>query len=399
MIGFIPSHMKGVVVYQNGGPEVLEYKTDLPIPSCQENQVLVHNSFSAINYIDTYLRTGLYAAPKPEILGKEASGTVAAVGSGPNQFGFRPGDRVVWLGNGGYGEYTTVAMEKTIKIPQGISDEDAVGGFMTGMTALSLVRESYPVQKRDWVLLHAAAGGVGLVMCQILRHMGAKVIGTAGGREKCELAKQNGADYMVDYNMPGAPNFVEEVKRLTNGVGVHVVFDSVGKDTWEGSMEAVRRKGSVVFYGNSSGPVPPFSVGYVSIPPVFASQWKTGCHLGQCDLASQDPASARCTHKSPLSCICPLVVLLLFVHNKLQSLSSRLCLTVVVWFTLSPLLYSVMYLLIQGIDFPYRKLAAKNIHIARPNMVHYITTREEFEYYANDFFRQAQKRHDEDQHP
>jgi NADPH:quinone reductase len=261
MASNVPRAMKAVVIEQNGGPEELQYKEDYPTPSAEKEQLLVKNEVIGVNYIDTYFRTGLYPLPsKPAIIGQEASGTVAAVGLGYNPLGFNVGDRVVWMKFEAYAEYSAVPAEKTIKIPDGISNEDAVGGFLMGMTALSLVRESYAVQKGDWVMLHAAAGGVGLLMCQLLRAIGAKTIATAGGPEKCELAKKNGADHVIDYKSPGGPKWLDEVKRLTNNEGVAVVYDSVGKDTWEDSLDAARRKGKVVFYGNASGPVPPFPI-------------------------------------------------------------------------------------------------------------------------------------------
>ena len=195
--------------------------------------------------LTTTHRTGLYPQSYPLILGQEASGVVAGFGKDGDKYGLKEGDRVVWIKIGGYAEYTTCSAEKSIKIPDGISDEDAVGGFLMGMTALSLVQESYPVQKGDWVLVHAAAGGVGLLMCQILRHMGARMIGTAGGPEKCALAKENGAEFMIDYKKTEGPSWVEQVREITKGEGVAVVYDSVGKDTWEQSLQAIRRKGKV----------------------------------------------------------------------------------------------------------------------------------------------------------
>ena len=261
MASTTPKTMRAVVLEQNGSPDELHYRTDYPVPYPEKDQLLIKNEVSGINFIDTYFRTGLYPLPsKPAILGQEAAGTVAALGSGFNPLGFNVGDRVVWMKFGSYAEYSAVPAEKTIKIPDGISNEDALGSFLMGMTALSLVREAYAVQKGDWVMLHAAAGGVGLLMCQLLRAIGAKTIATAGGPEKCKLAKENGADYVIDYKSPDGPKWLDEVKRLTNGEGVTVVYDSVGKDTWEDSLEAARRKGKVVFYGNSSGPVPPFPV-------------------------------------------------------------------------------------------------------------------------------------------
>jgi NADPH:quinone reductase len=265
MASNIPKTMNAIVVEQNGGPEQLQYKPDYPTPSPEKDQLLVKNEIIGINFIDTYFRTGLYPlSSKPAIIGQEAAGTVVAVGPGSNSLGFNVGDRVIWMKFGAYAEYSAVPWQKTIKIPEGLSSEDAIGGFLMGMTALALVEEAYRVQKGDWVMLHAAAGGVGLLMCQLLKARGARTIATAGGPEKCELAKKNGADHVVDHKNPDGPKWLDEVKRLTNDEGVAVVYDSVGKDTWEDSLEAARRKGKVVFFGNASGPVPPFPIARLS---------------------------------------------------------------------------------------------------------------------------------------
>lgn len=249
--------MKAIVVEKLGGPEVLETKTDHPVPTAGQGQLLVKNNISGINYIDTYFRTGLYPSAKPEILGREGAGTVVAVGPGPNPWNFKAGDRVAWLGTGGYAEYTAVPADKTVKIPDGVKDEDAIASFLSGLTVLTLAKETYAVQKGDWVLLHAAAGGAGFLMTQVLKSIGAKVIGTAGGAEKVALVKSLGADYVIDYRSEEGKDWVGQVKEITGGRGVDVVYDSVGKDTWEGSLEAVKKKGTIVWFGNASGPVPP----------------------------------------------------------------------------------------------------------------------------------------------
>ncbi|KAH7020541.1 hypothetical protein EDB80DRAFT_821624 [Ilyonectria destructans] len=253
----LPSTQRAVVVEQVGGPEVLQYRTDYKIPTPEQGQVLVKNTFSGINFIDTYFRTGLYPSSKPEVLGREASGTVVALGPGADEYGLEVGDRVVWLGSSGYAEYTAAPAAKTVKIPEGVSDQDAVAGFMSGLTVLALAREAYEVKPGDWVLLHAAAGGAGLLMMQVLKAMGAKVIGTAGGEDKVAIVKSLGADHVIDYRSESGKDWVNLVKDITNGRGVDVVYDSVGKDTWEGSLEVVKRKGTVVWFGNASGPVPP----------------------------------------------------------------------------------------------------------------------------------------------
>ncbi|EXJ78553.1 NADPH2:quinone reductase [Capronia coronata CBS 617.96] len=258
----LPSTMKAILVPQNGGAEVLQYTESQPIPPLSDGQVLVKNNFSGINFIDTYFRSGLYPPPGgklPAIIGQEGAGTIAKI-AGSNPLGFKEGDRVVWIFRGGYAEYTAVPADRVIKIPAGVSDEHAVGGFLMGMTALSLVKEAYPVQKGDTVLVHAAAGGMGLLLCQLLRGMDVTVIGTAGGPEKCALAKENGATHIIDYKASSGPSWVEQVLKLTGGKGVDCVFDGVGKDTWEGSLEVAKRKGKVVYFGNASGAVPPFNI-------------------------------------------------------------------------------------------------------------------------------------------
>ncbi|KAL4802333.1 hypothetical protein BDV18DRAFT_164157 [Aspergillus unguis] len=253
----LQSTMKAIVTEKTGGPEVLEVRTNHPVPKAEQGQLLVKNQIIGINYIDTYFRTGLYPSPKPEILGREAVGTVIGIGPGPNPYNFQVGDRVAWMATGSYAEYSAVPQEKTVKVPDEISSEDVLGSFLSGLTVLSLAKETYAVQKGDWVLLHAAAGGAGLLMTQILKTIGATVIGTAGGKEKVELVKSLGADYVIDYRSDEGKDWVKKVKEITNGRGVDVVYDSVGKDTWEGSLEAVKRKGTIVWFGNASGPVPP----------------------------------------------------------------------------------------------------------------------------------------------
>jgi len=260
--------MAAIRTPKTGPASVLEYTTSQPILTLQPGQILVKNTLAGVNYIDTYFRSGLNPAPPgasmPMIIGEEAAGTVADANDHPD---FKPGDRVIWLHFGGYAAYTAVPAEKVVKIPTGISDEDALGVFLMGMTAVGLVQESHKVECGQWVLCHAAAGGVGLLMCQILKRLGARMIGTAGGPEKCALAKENGAEFVIDYK--AEKDWVGKVREITGGEGVHVVYDSVGKDTWEGSLEVVRRKGSVVFFGNASGPPPP-----IPLPKITAKNLK-----------------------------------------------------------------------------------------------------------------------------
>jgi NADPH2:quinone reductase len=215
--------MRAVVLSELGGPEQLKYSESEQLPNLRDGEVLVKNAFAGINYVDIYHRTGVYPLGKlPTVIGQEAAGTIVAT-RGPNPLGLEVGDRVVWIGLGAYAEYTAVPFGQCVRIPPEIADEDATSILLMGMTALSLVRQAYAVQKGDVVLVHAAAGGVGLLLCQILSAMGATVIGTAGSREKCALAKKNGAAYTIDYNASSGPSWVEQVKEITKGEGVDVV--------------------------------------------------------------------------------------------------------------------------------------------------------------------------------
>lgn len=257
----IPKTMKGVLIEKTGGVEVLQYKTDLPVPTPKEGEVLVKNDFIGINYIDTYFRTGLYPAPKPEILGREAEGTIVSTGGG-NLYNLKVGDRVVWMGTSAYAEYTSAPASTAYPIPSSLSPSIAAAAFLQGLTALTLIREAYEVKKGDWILVHAAAGGVGLWLCQLLKAVGARTIGTASTAEKIELAKENGAEFMINYKEE--KDFVGKVKEITGGEGVAAVFDSTGKDQFENDLEVVARKGTVVSYGNSSGAVPPLTIARLS---------------------------------------------------------------------------------------------------------------------------------------
>ncbi|KEZ43641.1 putative quinone oxidoreductase [Scedosporium apiospermum] len=254
----IPSTQKAVVVEQVGGPEVLQYRTDYPVPTPGEGQVLVKNTLSGINFIDTYFRTGLYPSPKPEVLGRAGTGVIVALGPNSEKHDFKVGDRVVWLGN------AAAPVAQMMKLPDGLSDVDAVGSYLSGLTALALTEEAYRVGPGDCVLLHAAAGSTGILMTQILKTLGAKVIGTAGGPEKVAFVKSLGAGHVIDYRSEAGKNWVDEVKRLTNQEGVGVFYDSVGKETWEGDREVAKRKGTIVWFGNASGPVPPLPLNLLS---------------------------------------------------------------------------------------------------------------------------------------
>lgn len=251
----LPKTMKGILIEKTGGTEVLQYKTDLPVPNPKEGEVLVKNDFIGINYIDTYFRTGLYPSPKPEILGKEAAGRIVSLG--PSVTDFKPGDRVVWMGSAGYAEYTAAPAAKTIKIPSSISSSDACAAILQGLTAITLVEEAYKVQKDDWILVTAASGGVGCWLCQVLKAKGAHTIATVGSEGKVAVAKENGADVVL----VEGPNVVEEkVQECTKGKGVSAVFDGVGKSTFDRSLGVLARKGTLASFGNASGAVEPFAI-------------------------------------------------------------------------------------------------------------------------------------------
>jgi NADPH2:quinone reductase len=210
-----------------------------------------------VNYIDVYYRTGLYKLDLPAVMGRSGLGVVAEVGSDVD--GVRPGDRVVYAAapTGSYAECRNMPAKALVRVPDTISDETAAAMFLQGMTAHYLLRRTHEVKPGETILVHAAAGGVGLIMCQWAKHLGATVIGTVGTDEKAEIARAHGCDHPVVYTRE---SFVERVREVTGGEGVPVVYDSVGKDTFEDSLDCVRRLGLMVSYGNASGPVPPMDL-------------------------------------------------------------------------------------------------------------------------------------------
>jgi len=257
----IPKTMKGVIIEKNGGTEVLQYKTDLPVPEPKEGQVLVKNDFIGINFIDTYFRSGLYPAPHwPYMLGREAEGTIVSTGANiPHNL--KVGDRVVYLCEATYGEYTAAPAAKTITIPDAMEPQLAAGALLQGLTALTLIRETHHVKKGDWVLVHAAAGGVGLWLCQLLKAVGARTIGTASTSAKVELATKAGAEHVIDYSHQDVK---KKVMELTGDQGVVAVFDGVGKSTFDLSLDCLARKGTLASFGNASGAVPPLTIARLS---------------------------------------------------------------------------------------------------------------------------------------
>jgi NADPH2:quinone reductase len=217
----------------------------------------VRHHACGLNFIDVYQRTGLYKVPLPCVAGNEGAGIVVAVGAGVDEV--KPGDRVAYAGGspGAYCELRNLPAARLCLLPDTISFEQGAAMMLKGMTVQYLIRRTYPVQPGDIVLFHAASGGVGLIACQWLKALGARVIGTAGSEQKCALARQYGADYCINYR---SENFVERVREITHGAGVPVVYDSVGADTFAGSLDCLRPLGLMVSFGNASGPVPPFNL-------------------------------------------------------------------------------------------------------------------------------------------
>ncbi|KAG0046492.1 NADPH:quinone reductase [Gryganskiella cystojenkinii] len=249
--------MHAVQIPQHGDSSVLAW-VPVPKPSPKPDQVLVKVAYAGINFIDTYQRSGLYPQTLPFIVGREGSGEIVEVGP-KAQGGFKVGDRVAFMGPGSYAEYDAVSTLSVAKLPDSVSLEDGAALLLQGMTAWSLVRQAYKVEKGDWVLIHAAAGGVGLLLCQMCKHLGANVIGTTSSEAKAKLARENGADYVVDYSN-GYDALVEKVNELTGNKGVHVVLDGVGAATFDVSLKVVRRLGTVISFGNASGAVPPVNI-------------------------------------------------------------------------------------------------------------------------------------------
>lgn len=245
--------MRAVIVEQPGGPEVLTVVTrDTHEPG--EGEVRVDVAAAGVNFIDIYQRTGAYPLPLPFVAGSEGAGTVSATGPGVD--GVTVGDRVAWAmtPQAGYAEQVTLAVDRAVPVPEGVDLETAAASMLQGMTAHYLVNSTYPAQEGQAALVTAAAGGVGLLLCQLLRDKGVRVIGTVGNEAKAELARANGASQTVLYR---DVDLVEEVRRLTGGEGVHVVYDGVGKDTFDAGLELLRRRGTMVLFGAASGPVPP----------------------------------------------------------------------------------------------------------------------------------------------
>lgn len=247
--------MKAIQVTETGGPEALQL-ADLPVPKPKPNEAVVKIAASGVNFIDTYQREGRYKVPLPFILGQEAAGVVSEVGSEVKSI--KPGDRVAWTSIlGAYAEYAAVPADRLVPIPSGVTDKQAAAAMLQGMTAHYLTHDTFPLRKGQTALIHAAAGGVGLLLVQMAHNIGARVIGTVSTDEKAGLARQAGADEIILYTKS---DFEAETKRITGGKGVDVVYDGVGKTTFEKGLNLLRPRGYMVLFGGSSGAVPPFDL-------------------------------------------------------------------------------------------------------------------------------------------
>jgi len=250
---------KAICFSGHGGPEVLEW-VDVPVPEPGPGEVRISHRAIGVNFVDVYQRKGIYKVPLPAVAGNEGAGVVEAVGEGVESV--RVGDRVAYAGRqGSYCEARVLPAERLCRLPDAISFEQAAGMMLKGLTVQYLIRQIYRVQPGDTVLFHAAAGGVGLIACQWLKALGVRVIGTAGSSVKCQLALQHGAEFCLNYRID---DIVEKVREITDGHGVPVVYDSVGKDTFETSLQCLRPRGLMVSFGNASGVVPPVDLTILS---------------------------------------------------------------------------------------------------------------------------------------
>ncbi|KAJ4153509.1 hypothetical protein LMH87_009993 [Akanthomyces muscarius] len=252
----IPTTMKAVAIAKNGGPEVLELK-DVPVPQPAADEILVRNRLAGVNYIDTYFRSGQYPSPSfPRILGQDGAGEVVAVGASA-QPQHALGSTVVFMsGTGTYAEYSTVKAASAVALPAGVAAEDAVAVYLQGLTAWTFIRRAALTQAGEWAFVHAAAGGVGSLLVQLLKIVGAKVIATASSEEKLKIVEGLGADHVINSN----DDWVSKAKEITGGHGVDSIYDGVGKATFKQDLELIAVGGSLVMLGNASGNVEPFDI-------------------------------------------------------------------------------------------------------------------------------------------
>jgi NADPH:quinone reductase len=249
--------VKAFRFHKTGGPEVLQMES-IELGSPAKGEAQLRHTAIGVNYIDTYHRTGLYPLPLPSGIGIEGAGVVTAIGEGVTEV--KVGDRVAYSGGplAGYSEARNIPSRQLIKIPDGVNDQHVAAGFLRALTVEYLFNRSFPLKGGETVLFHAAAGGVGLIACQWAKAIGVTLIGTAGSDDKCALAKAHGAAHVINYS---TQNFVEEVKKITGGKGVPVVYDSVGKTTFPASLDCISPLGYFVSFGNSSGPITDFNLG------------------------------------------------------------------------------------------------------------------------------------------
>jgi NADPH2:quinone reductase len=247
--------MKAIQVQKCGGHEVLTL-VDLPAPKPKPNEAIVKVSAAGVNFIDVYIREGTYPSSLPFVIGQEASGIVSEIGADVKSF--KAGDRVAYTGiRGSYAEYAAVPADRLVPLPPGITEQQAAAAMLQGMTAHYLVYDTYPLKKGETALIHAAAGGVGLLLVQMAKNIGARVIATVGTEEKAKLARTAGADEVILY---AQQDFEVETKRLTDGKGVHVIYDGVGKTTFDKNLNVLRPRGYLALFGAASGPVPLFDL-------------------------------------------------------------------------------------------------------------------------------------------
>lgn len=251
---------KAIRFHKTGGPEVMQLD-DVTVGDPAAGQARIRQTAIGVNFIDTYHRSGLYPMPLPSGLGSEGAGVVEAVGPGVTEV--KVGDRVAYTGNplGSYAEARLYAADRLVKVPAGITDQQAASMMLKGMTVQYLIHRTFKVKAGDTVLWHAAVGGVGLIACQWLKALGVTVIGTVGSDEKMALARQSGCAHVINYSKE---NFTQRVKEITGGKGVPVVYDSVGKTTWDGSLDCLQPRGMMVSFGNASGAVPPVNIGILA---------------------------------------------------------------------------------------------------------------------------------------